>query len=299
MPSLSRPSSHGGHSGRSRRSSAKIPTVERRTRLAVLPQPALWGLWVAALSAAVLALGFFAVATPKFSAEEFTVDQDLSRHHSIILTSLAMVLDKAFSPVGGVVIIVAVCLFLLLARKSPVNAVAFGGVAAAGWLSSQFFKVVVERQRPNPALLFDPLAPETGSNSFPSGHVALAVGLAWAVWVLLRNGRWARLAAFFCVVVPVTVAWSRIYVGVHYPSDVVASFLAASAAVFLFAGLWNRYQGVILPRVPFLDRFGPVGPAESALSHVTAATFQKPHPADRSSVNSGPRTTSTPTRPNT
>lgn len=210
-----------------------------RTRLAVLPLPRFWGLWVTVLSVAVLALGFFAVATPRFTASEFGVDQDLSRNHVGVLTALAMTLDKAFSPVGGVAIIALVCLFLLLVRKAPVNALAFGGVAASGWLASQFFKVIVDRQRPNPALLLDPLAPETGSNSFPSGHVALAVGLAWAFWFLLRKTRWARPAVLLGVLVPVVVAWSRLYVGVHYPSDVAASFLAASAAVFFFAGVWN------------------------------------------------------------
>lgn len=220
-----------------------------RLRLAALPLPRLWGLWVTVLSAAVLALGVSVTANPGFTAGEFGVDQELSRSHVGILTILAVVLDRVFSPVGGATIIVLVCLFLLLVRKSPVNAIAFGGVAASGWLASQFFKVIVERQRPNPALLFDPLAPETGSNSFPSGHVALAVGLAWAFWFLLRNSRWARLAAILGILVPLMVAWSRLYIGVHYPTDVAASFLAASAAVFLFAGVWNRCQGALFPRL--------------------------------------------------
>ncbi|WP_449373806.1 phosphatase PAP2 family protein [Arthrobacter psychrolactophilus] len=208
--------------------------------LSRLPQPAFWGLWVALLSLAVLAIGVFASHSPQFTSEEFTVDQELSRSHVGVLTGLAMVLDKAFSPVGGVVMIGLVCLFLWLVRKSFINALAFGGVASAGWLSSQLFKVIVARQRPNPALLFDPLAPETGSNSFPSGHVALAVGLAWAFYFLLRKTHWARAMMVLAVVVPLVVAWSRIYVGVHYPSDVIASFLAASAGVCLFAGVWNR-----------------------------------------------------------
>lgn len=238
-------------------------TSALRTRLAVLPLPPWWGLWVAGLSMVVLALGFFAVATPDFTSSEFTVDQDLSRSHVGFLTAVAMVLDRVFSPVGGVAVIAAVCLFLLVARSSPVNAFAFGGVAASGWMSSQFFKAVVERQRPNPALLFDPLAPETGSNSFPSGHVALAVGLAWACWFLLRNGRWARLTALLAVVIPLLVAWSRLYVGVHFPSDVAASFLAASAGVMLFTGVWNRYQGSVLPKVPLLARLGPLSAQDS------------------------------------
>ncbi|WP_230085353.1 phosphatase PAP2 family protein [Arthrobacter sp. AQ5-05] len=232
--------------------------LTRRTRLAVLPLPRLWLLWALLLSASVLSLGLIAKKLPGFTIGEFSLDQELSRDHNSALTAVAMTLNYVFSPVGGVVIIAAVALYLLVMHKSPINAVAFGGVAAAGWLSSQLFKVLVERQRPNPALLFDPLAPETGSNSFPSGHVALAVGLAWAFFFLARNSRWARLAGVAGITVPIIVAWSRLYIGVHYPSDVLASLLAASAMVILFAGVWNRYQGRILPRIPLLGRFGPV-----------------------------------------
>jgi membrane-associated phospholipid phosphatase len=230
-----------------------------------LPQPRLWGLWVLLLSVAVLTLGFIATNVPRFSPDEFKVDQVLSRDHNPALTAIAMTLNTVFSPKGGIVIIAVVCLFVLVVRKSPLNAFAFGGVAAAGWLSSQFFKVIVDRQRPDPSLLFDPLAPETGSNSFPSGHVALAVGLAWAFFFLTRKTRWGTVAAYAGIGVPVVVAWSRIYIGVHYPSDVAASFLAATAAVMLFSGLWNRYQRVILPRIPLLGRFGPVSTAPAGV----------------------------------
>jgi undecaprenyl-diphosphatase len=55
------------------------------------------------------------------------------------------------------------------------------------------------------------------------------------------------------------VAWSRVYIGVHYPSDVVASFPAAIAAVMLVAGLWNRFA----PRLPARYR-STAGPGTSA-----------------------------------
>ncbi len=253
-----------------------------RTRLAVLPQLPFWGLWAAILSAAVVALGFSVTSTPSFSASEFGVDQELSRNHSVALTAIAMALNKAFSPAGGVAIIALVCLFLLLVRKSPVNAIAFGAVAASGWLSSQLFKVIVERQRPNPALLFDPLAPETGSNSFPSGHVALAVGLAWAFWFLLRRTRWSRPAVVLCILVPVVVAWSRLYIGVHYPTDVAASFLAASAAVFMFAGVWNAATAWLASRLHGPRHFDLVRPYPRAVL-----------PADGSALERGSNNSST------
>jgi undecaprenyl-diphosphatase len=52
------------------------------------------------------------------------------------------------------------------------------------------------------------------------------------------------------VVLAFVVAWSRLYIGVHYPTDVAASFLAAGAALVLLTGLWNRFAARILQRVP-------------------------------------------------
>lgn len=216
---------------------------------AALPLPRWWSLWVGLYSLAVLGIGFIAMITPGFSRTELTVDQELSRHHDGVATVLAMMINYVFSPAGGLIIIAAVCLYLSLVRKSVVDAFGFGGVAAAGWMSSQLFKVIVDRPRPDPSLLFDPLAPETGFNSFPSGHVALAVGLGWAFYFLARRTRWSQLAVWAGILVPLIVALSRLYIGVHYPTDVTASFLAATAAVFLFAGVWNRYNGQLLNRI--------------------------------------------------
>ena len=56
----------------------------------------------------------------------------------------------------------------------------------------------------------------------------------------------------------VALALSRIYIGVHYPTDVVAAIVTATAAVMLFSGLWNRHAARILARLRFLERFGPI-----------------------------------------
>jgi undecaprenyl-diphosphatase len=212
-----------------------------RTRLLALPQAPRWLLLGILLAAAVLILGLTVARTPGSSAGELGVDQNLSLHHVALLTGLAMALNLLFGPVAGLLAIAAVALFLLLARGAPVNAVAFALIAGTGWVASEFFKLLVARERPDAALLFDPLAPESGTDSFPSGHVTFAVTLAFAVYFLARGTRWAKFAAVSGVVVVALVAWSRLYIGVHYPSDVAGSLLAGTAAVVLLAGLWNRF----------------------------------------------------------
>jgi undecaprenyl-diphosphatase len=211
-----------------------------RTPLLALPQAPHWLLLGIILAAAVAVLGLTVARVPGISTGELVVDQSLSLHHVALLTGVAMVLNLLFGPVVGLLAIAGISVFLLLVRRAPVNAVAFGLVAGSGWVASEFFKLLVARQRPDAALLFDSLAPESGTDSFPSGHVTFAVTLAFAVFFLARGTRWAKFAAFSGVGVVALVAWSRLYIGVHYPSDVAGSLLAGTAAVVLLAGLWNR-----------------------------------------------------------
>ena len=191
-------------------------------------------------------------------AAELAVDQDISAHHDGFLNTVALALNTLFGPLGGAVLLAVACLYLLLVRRAPVNAIAFGAVSAVGWLSCQIFKVIVGRHRPDQTLLANPLAPESASDSFPSGHVCLAVALAFALYYLARRTRWQKPALGFGVVMVLVVALSRLYIGVHYPTDVAASVIAASAAILFFTGLWNRYAMAIIARIRVLVRFGPI-----------------------------------------
>jgi undecaprenyl-diphosphatase len=84
--------------------------------------------------------------------------------------------------------------------------------------------LLVHRARPDLAM---DSAPPT--SSFPSGHVAAATAFYGAVAVLVWTAaqrRWlAAMALAFAIAIPVAVAWSRVYRGMHYPSDVVAGAL--------------------------------------------------------------------------
>lgn len=215
-----------------------------------LPQARHWVLAGVLLGAAVIVLGLTVQLLPGDTAAELGVDQGLSRHHVAVLSAVAMAINLVFGPVAGLALVAVVALYIWLARRDWIKAIAFGLVACSGWVASEAFKLLIARQRPNPALLVDPLSPETGSNSFPSGHVSFAVALAFALFFLARGTRWRRYVATAGAVMALIVAWSRLYVGVHYPSDVAASFLAASAAVVLLTGLWNRFAPRLLDRLP-------------------------------------------------
>lgn len=232
--------------------------MAERTRLARLPQLRHWVVLPLVFAVLIVAAGLTMRFVAAFTAADFSLDVALSRDHTPPLTVIALFVNVVFSPVAGVVMIAVICLFLLLVRRSPVNAVATGLVAAGSWVSGELFKLVVARHRPDSAALFDPLTPEPGTDSFPSGHTALAVALVIALFLLARGTRWQWPVLVLGTAVAVTVALSRIYLGVHYPTDVAASFLTSLTGASFITGLWNKYGLAVLARLPFLARLGPV-----------------------------------------
>jgi undecaprenyl-diphosphatase len=97
--------------------------------------------------------------------------------------------------------------------------VVFPLVVAAYFASAALvdvLKVIVERQRP----VDHPLVPRLSTSSFPSGHAATSFACAATLAAFVpRSGR------IVLYVLAAGIAYSRVYVGVHYPIDVIAGAL--------------------------------------------------------------------------
>ncbi|WP_194919859.1 phosphatase PAP2 family protein [Catenulispora rubra] len=213
--------------------------------------------WLAiplALFAAALALGLVAAHTSLTRSTELSWNSHLQQLRTGWLNRVMLDLADLASPVGGLVILALITLFFLW-RRNPVQAAATFLVIAVGWNSSEIAKLIVARHRP-PAVYS--LAPETGSNSFPSGHTAFAFSLAVALCLLAARTRWFGLAVALATVWTLLIGFDRLYIGAHYPLDVLGSILVSSAAIIFLTGLWHGWIAPNLYRVPLLDRFGPV-----------------------------------------
>lgn len=137
---------------------------------------------------------------------------------------------------GSVYGLAGVCLALAIGghRERAVELAAAGGLA---WCAAQGAKPLVGRARPYQADGATRLVAEPAGSSWPSGHAAVAAAMADTVAGRLAPGPrvLARTAAL-------GVACSRLYVGVHHPSDVAAGagigVLSARAAAGLVR--WRR-----------------------------------------------------------
>ncbi|WP_439887405.1 bifunctional DedA family/phosphatase PAP2 family protein [Pseudomonas sp. MBLB4123] len=130
------------------------------------------------------------------------------------------------------------CLLLLLTRQwRPTLLV--GSALLATALANAALKSLFARQRPE--VLLEPL----DSFSFPSGHSSAAFAFFLLLGILAGRGQPARLRLSWLLLAglpAVAIALSRVYLGVHWPSDIIAGALLAAGICGLTLGLaeWRR-----------------------------------------------------------
>jgi undecaprenyl-diphosphatase len=114
---------------------------------------------------------------------------------------------------------------LLLRRHWREGAFSLAALGGSLWLNGQL-KALFVRPRPD---LWEPLWPYSGY-SFPSGHAAATASLTLVLALLAWRTRWRVPVLVFMVPFTLLVGVSRSYLGVHYPSDVLAGWA--------FGGAW-------------------------------------------------------------
>jgi undecaprenyl-diphosphatase len=88
------------------------------------------------------------------------------------------------------------------------------------------------------------------TSSFPSGHTSAAVALYLGLAVILfrvANRTWLKRAAWLLLIVPVGVALTRMYRGMHHPSDVLGSFLNGGICVLVMTRAILNRDGIKWP----------------------------------------------------
>jgi undecaprenyl-diphosphatase len=141
---------------------------------------------------------------------------------------------------GAVTVVAVLTLFVGVLigpwRHGLIGAVTIGLAS----LGNQALKEIIARARPD---LLEPIIEERGF-SFPSGHSALGM-VAWGILgVLVMRSRLPlgvrRGVVAVLGVVILLVGLSRVWLGVHYPTDVLAGWTAGAVIVLVYARLTRR-----------------------------------------------------------
>lgn len=197
----------------------------------------LGGAWLL-LASAVTGLGLLITeAIPSVQSFDQAVVEWFAANRTETLSALAT-MAGSFGTTGGIIgvlIVVGALVIAITRRRAPTMflVTAVVGETALYLLSG----VIVGRPRPDVDHLSEGVPP---TSSFPSGHVAAAVVMYAGLALLLRAWVQSRLRKLGFILAPLIVLGvllSRLYWGVHYPTDTIASLLFAT----VWLGVCWRY----------------------------------------------------------
>ena len=139
-------------------------------------------------------------------------------------------------------------------RRRLLLEAAVAGLLALGL--NQLIGLVWSHPRPFMIGLGHTLIPHVADSSFPSDHVTLLSAVA--VTFLIRR-RWLKAGLGLALLV-LPVAWARIYLGVHFPLDMLGAILVAgtAASIAFLSGEWYLNKLLVLALTAYRWLFAPL-----------------------------------------
>lgn len=140
-------------------------------------------------------------------------------------------------------IFILLCLVVWLLIKMVKNkklAMIFFGSLVSNVLLNQLIKAVIRRERPVNSLIY------VGGFSFPSGHAMVSMAfygmLIYLFYKLVKNKIFRNVLICSFGLLILLIGFSRIYLGVHYFSDVLVGFSLSLLYLDVFSSLTNKYK---------------------------------------------------------
>jgi undecaprenyl-diphosphatase len=188
---------------------------------------------VLAVSAALFAvIAQSVVTTAPILKQDLQVSVWLHTHGSPVFTAFLIAITHLHST-PGIAVLTAIVAFFLWRHGDRYWVMSLLLAVPGGTLLNVVLKHIFNRARPT----WDDPVLTLASHSFPSGHAAgatLFYGFLAAYMVWRMKSRWARaLAVFACALMVTLVGFSRIYLGVHFLSDVLAAMSMSIAWLVL------------------------------------------------------------------
>ncbi|HYK55424.1 MAG TPA: phosphatase PAP2 family protein [Flavisolibacter sp.] len=198
------------------------------------------------LAAVMMSLLLFAVLAHEVLGEkednfDFSVFNYLSSH--VITPRLTPVMEGISFFASGIFLLVAYVILIAFYfyKKEKRRALEILSVGLIGVLINYFMKLLYQRPRPS-----HPLVNPLQTFSFPSGHAMSAFVfyglLIYLVWKTHLSKPLKWVAAFFMGLLALAIGFSRVYLRVHYASDVIAGFCLGFVWICFAVWLLERVE---------------------------------------------------------
>lgn len=162
------------------------------------------------------------------------IDENIYKIISKLINDTNTMFFKIFTFLGSTLAIVSLCIMALIFFKKHGFYVCLNAILAVS--VSQTLKFLVKRVRPSDINIIE----ETGF-SFPSGHSMVSAAFYGLIIYFVYKSKLNKSTKIVAITILTTIIFligiSRIYLGVHYATDVIAGFSLATIHLFLFVEL--------------------------------------------------------------
>lgn len=186
-------------------------------------------------------IGFLAIAEDVFHKEIMNGDiigyKIISR---FLISDFATPIAKFITNFGGAIflVVLTVFLFLVIKNKKIGLSIFFNLVIVTGL--NQLLKNILQRPRPTEYRIIE----ETGY-SFPSGHSMISMAfygyLIYLIYKYVKNKYIKWISIVLLSILICSIGISRIYLGVHYTSDVLGGFLISISYLVIYISAVNKF----------------------------------------------------------
>lgn len=157
----------------------------------------------------------------------------------VIRTPILTAILRTYSRMGdrGLIWICLTLVLIVLKKTRTTGFLCAGSLLGSLLINNEILKKLVARVRPFDAYTdLVPLVGRPGGDSFPSGHTGAAFAFCWVVFRTMP-----KKFGIPALILAALMGLSRLYVGVHYPTDVIAGMITGIliGELMVRLGKWN------------------------------------------------------------
>lgn len=189
----------------------------------------------------ICVIGFLSLAENVFNKE--IMNGDIIGYRLIstyLISDFITPIAKFITNFGGAIYLIGISIILFIViknKKIGISVISNLGIAV---MLNQILKRILQRPRPVEFRIIN----ESGY-SFPSGHSMVSMAFyGFLIYLIYKNVKnkylkWSLIMALGLLIVSIGI--SRIYLGVHYTSDVLAGFLVAISYLIIYTSIINKF----------------------------------------------------------
>lgn len=186
-------------------------------------------------------IGFFALAEDVFNKEIMNGDiVGYKLVSTFLISDFATPIAKFITNFGGAIILIGLAFMLFIFIKNKKIGVSIISNLAIITVLNQLLKRIVQRPRPTEFRIV-----EESGYSFPSGHSMVSMAfygyLIYLIYKHVKNKYLKWISIILLSILICFIGISRIYLGVHYTSDVLGGFFISISYLIIYISAVNKF----------------------------------------------------------